>query len=178
MADVLPEFRPIRFGFVKTDDWIASGFYVDSSAFSSSAFYVQAFAMPRFVPADSIYFDCGFRVKGRWEEVGPELAHAVAAAKPELTERATLTGLIAATSDWQRNINHAEVRLCAATILEDDVVVDEVRRTLSDFVPEVPWEADVRDRCLKVLRLVDAGGYAAGQEELAGRRQAVDRLLA
>ena len=178
VADVLPEYRPMRFGFVKTDDWIASGFYVQSSPFSSSAFYVEAFVMPRFIPSVGISLSYGFRVNGRWEEVGPELADAVAAAKPELAQRATLTGLLAATENWQGDLNQTELRLCIAAIIRDDDLFNEVRRTLSEYEPEVEWEADVRDRCLGLVRIFDVGGYASVEQELARHREEVDRLLA
>jgi hypothetical protein len=121
VAAVLPEYRQSPFGFVRSDEWIAAGYYVDSSAFSSAAFYVQAFVMPRFVPADSLYFDYGFRVNGRWEEVGPELAEAIAAAEPRLAEVATIAG----ASDWQRNINHTEVRLSVAVLTRNEDVDDQ-----------------------------------------------------
>ncbi len=178
VAEVLPQYRPMRFGFVRFDEWIAAGYYVDSSAFSSAAFYVQAFAMPRFVPADSLYFDYGFRVNGRWEEVGPDLAGAVAAAEPRLAEVATLDGLRAEASEQQRNINHVEVHLCTAVLTREESSFIEMKRAALNLVPEVPWEADVRNRCIELAELVEDQGFEAGEAILTGRRGEVDRLLA
>jgi hypothetical protein len=178
VADVLPEYRAMRFGLVKTDEWVASCFYVQTSAFSASAFYVEAFALPRFIPTKHLYFNYGFRVNGRWEEVGSELADAVAAAEPELAEQATLTGLRAATDGREEDINRTEVRLCVAAIVRDDDLFSEARRTVCEFEPEVEWEADVRDRCVGLLRIFDAGGYASLEQEFARYRDEVDRLFA
>lgn len=178
VANVLPEYRLIRFGFVRCDEWIAAGYYIDSSAFSSTAFYVQAFAMPRFVPAESLYFDYGFRVNGRWEEVGSELADAITEAEPKLAEVATVGGLLAGTTDWRLNVNHAEVRLCIAVLTRDDALFVETRQAVKKLVAEVPWEEDVRNRCLELAAVVDDSGFPAGEAILARRREAVDRLLA
>jgi hypothetical protein len=177
VAAVLPEYSAIRFGFVKSTEWIASGYYADSSAFSSSAFYLNAFVMPRFIPAESIYFDYGFRVDGQWEKIGPELADAVAAAEPKLADAATLDGLLAAASDWQRNINHAELRLCVSVLMRDEAAFAEAKHATTDLVPEVRWEAEVRTRCLEFAALAADQGFQAGEAVLASRRPEADRVL-
>jgi hypothetical protein len=177
LAEVLPGFRPIKFGFSRVHEWIAECVAADTSAFSANAFYVQAFALPRFVPTDHLYFDYGFRIGGRWERVSPELVGEVRRALPRLSELATLDGLLAATAQWKLNLYHAEVRLGIAVLREDVVVFDSTRATIATWTPTLAWEPEVMSRCATLAGAVDRGGFPAGLAELKGRRSEVDRLL-
>lgn len=177
LADVLPGFKPIKFGFADICGWVAKCVYVDSSTFSSAAFYIQAFAFPLFIPADHLYFDYGFRVNGRWERVSDELMEEVRTALPQLTSLATLDGLLASAGDWRVNIYQAELRLCIGVLKKDAELVDDSRRAIEAWVPKVAWEFDVIGRSADVVREVDANGYEGGLRILDARRAALVRLL-
>ena len=178
IAEALPGFRPIKFGFARVGEWIAVCIVADSSAFSSAAFYMQAFALPRFVPAQHLYFDYGFRIGGRWEEVSNELVDAVRASLPRLSELASLDGLLAAAEHADLNLFHAELGLCIGVLKRDTELFESARARIANWTSTLAWEADVLARCNDLVHVVGQAGFSEGVATLAHRRQDADRLLA
>ena len=178
LSAVLPGFRSIKFGFARVDEWVAECIAADTSAVSSAAFYVQAFALPRFIPTEHLYFDYGFRIGGRWEHVSPELVDAVRGALPRLSELASLNGLMTAAARWKVNLYQAEIRLCIAVLLGDLSLFEEAQARFATWTPTLEWEPEVIARCEGLMRDVEHGGFARGVAELERRRSDVDPLIA
>lgn len=178
LADALPGFRSIKFGFARVGEWVAECIVADSSAFSSAAFYVQAFALPRFVPAEHLYFDYGFRIGGRWEEVSAELVGAVRASLPRLSKLASLDGLLGAAENADINLYHAELRLCIGVLKEDRQLFESAHKRIVGWTPTLAWEPDVLARCEALACSVVEGGLSQGVAVLEHRRHEIDRLLA
>jgi hypothetical protein len=178
IGDVLPGFRPIKFGYARVGEWVAECIVAESSAFSSAAFYVQAFALPRFVPTDHLYFDYGFRIGERWEEVSAEVVEAVRDALPELSQFASFDGLLNAAVQPDVNLYHAEIRLCVSVLTRDAELFEEARELIANWTPAPGWEIDVLARCVELVRDVEEEGFPRGVATLEQRRQDVDRLLA
>jgi hypothetical protein len=177
LARELDGFHPIRFGFARPHDWVAECIYAETSAFSSETFYIEAFALPLFIPSTHLYFDYGFRIGTSWQDVSPRLAAAVRASRHRLSEIASLSGLHAAASYPESNIHHAEVRLGIDLLTGDTDAFQITREIVQRWEISIEWEREVLDRCQTLLRAVDAGGPGSGIAELARRRDVTRQLL-
>jgi hypothetical protein len=177
LARVLEGFQPIRFGFARAHDWVAECIYAETSAFSSETFYLEAFALPLFVPSKHLYFDYGFRIGHSWHGVTPKLTEAVRASLRNLSEIASLAGLHAAASDPESNIHDAEVRLGVELLSGDTDRFQRTRGILERWEVSIEWEREILDRCENLFRTVDAGGPGSGIAELARRRDSTRQLL-
>jgi hypothetical protein len=177
IAEALPGFDPITLGFARAGKWIAACIVADPSEFKMTAFSLQAFALPLFLPTQHLYFDYGFRVGERWESVSSELVAAVRTSVPELEKLATFDGLLAAASHSDVNIYHAELRLCVALLTGDAATFGAITDRISTWKQHVEWERPVIDRCLALAESVAEGGSPAGIVTLERRRRDVMSLL-
>jgi hypothetical protein len=177
IAEALPGFDPIKLGFVHFDEWVAACIVADPSEFKSSAFSVQAFALPLFVPTDHLYFDYGFRIGERWDGISSELIAAVRRSVTQLQRLATLDGLLASASHPNVNIYHAELRLCIGLIKDDTQLFSTTRESIAAWKQNIEWETPVIQRCSELAISVQQGRRSHGLAELERRRQDVKSLL-
>jgi hypothetical protein len=169
LAAVLSDFEPVKRGFIRRHEWVAEGFYADSSSFSRSVFYLHAFAIPLFVPSDHLYFTYGARVGSRWEGVTDELLAAVRASLPGLRELATLDGLRRRADRPAVDLHHAEVHLCVALIQEKAERFVTLAKAIDAWNEQLAWERPTIDRCARLAEIVRAAGQEAGIQTLRER---------
>jgi hypothetical protein len=172
----MPGFEPVRAGFVRRHEWIAECLLYESSAFSRERFYLQAFALPLFIPTDHLYFSYGFRVgNGYWEAVDTKLLKEVRRALPKLEQLATLKGLSTATSDWRRRLDiyHAEVQLCLHALFDERSKLEGIAEQLDSWQTTTDWESAVLQRCKDFSAIVQREGVPAGIAELERRRDSL-----
>jgi hypothetical protein len=177
LADLLPGFEPVRAGFVRRHPWIAECLLYESSDFSRERFYLQAFALPLFIPTNHLYFTYGFRVgNGYWEAVDANLLEEVRRALPKLERLATLEGLRTASADWHRNLDpyHAEVQLCLHALFDDRSEFQDIAERLDSWKTSTDWASEVLQRCKDFAAIVLRGGSPAGIAELQRRRDSLD----
>jgi hypothetical protein len=167
----------MRNGFVRMHEWIAECMLAESSAFSATSFYVEAFVLPRFVPSDHLYFDYGFRVGDRWEALSEELLDKVRAARPQLEGMASLGVLWDRASRPDVNLHHTELRLCISILQESTARFTEAADAIARWQSEREWENGVLGRCRDVISKVNDTGFAEGIASLENRRPPVDQLL-
>ena len=166
LAAVLPGFEPFARGFVRRHEWVAECIYVDSSSHSRTAFYVQAFALPLFVPTDHLYFDYGGRVGDRWEDVDAELVDGVERVLPTLRELATLDGLRRKAQRPNQDLHHAEVHLCVALICGERERFDALAEQIRGWIEQVPWQRPIIERCVGLAATVHDSGEEIGRDRL------------
>lgn len=179
LADALPAFRAMRRGFVREHEWVAECIYADQSGFSKSV-YLEAFVMPLFIPADSIYFNYGFRIGSgtrTWSTIDDKAVAAVLSALPQLHKLASVSALIAHASEWKVNPYHLELRLRGSLIQRDERLFTEGNELLRGWKIEVAWERDIIDRCHELVEFVDQAGMEAGVLQLHQRRDSVLAVL-
>lgn len=177
LQTVLAGFRPMRFGFVQEEQWLAKCIYADSSGFKAERFFVHAFVMPLFIPTDHLNLTYGFRVGSYWEQVDDGLTGAVKEALPRLDAIATLSGLADLANDWTVNVRDAEVQLCISVLQTDETTFAGMEKVLTQWRPQQDWETEVLERSKAVMATVETGGFEKAKHELAGRRQQVLRVL-
>ena len=179
LAAVLPGFEPYKTGFVRQREWIAECIHMDSSSFSSTRIYIEAFALPLFVPTDYLYFDYGDRVGHHyWEGVTDELVDAVAAHLPILQEFATLDGVMQRAEQPDIDAHHAELHLCVALIQGKRDRFDKMAHALRVWDADQDYENEIVRRCASLAAIVEASGVDAGVSSLRERIPVVMSLFA
>lgn len=162
-------------GFVRETDWVAECFFANSSAFSKDVFYLEAFALPLFVPTEHLYVNYGFRV-GRYENVNAEVVKAVQKARGRLAKMSTLEGLEKAASS-NLDIRSRELKMYAAILRDSVDRAEEDFETISLWKVERDWESEVIDRAARIAALLRASGRSGAMEALKEHREAVRGLL-
>jgi hypothetical protein len=178
IADVLPDFRRFKHGFVRELEWVMEAFLADSSSFDANRVTIHAFVLPRFVPTEHIHFGWGFVIRNFWDDVGPETAAEILAARPALDRLTSFAALREKADNWRIDPNHAELRLCLDVLERDEDDFATVARHVASADSEgVPWIEAVLARCRDLVQVVSDGGWEAGEAVLRSRRSAVDRLF-
>lgn len=162
-------------GFVREGEWVAECFFADSSAFSKDFFYLEAFALPLFVPTDYLYFNYGFRVGG-YEAVTKDVVTGVRKASDRLAKMATLDGLEKSASN-DLEIRTWELKMYSAILRNKLDRAQELSETINGWKIERAWEAEVVERAAKIAALLRGGGRPTALEGLARNRDAVRELL-
>jgi hypothetical protein len=168
----------MRFGFARVDEWIAECLRAESSSFNSTAFYMQAFALPRFIPTEHLYFNYGFRIGGRWDGISSELVTAIRGSLARLSNIASFDGLLGAATQPDVNARHAEVRLCVGLLTNDMALFKNMSEQILSWKVKLAWEPDVLGRCHDLIIAVDHEGPSRGVAILESRRTGIDALLA
>ena len=131
---------------------ILRAFLFESSGFSATAFYLQVFVQPLYIPSDYLTLNTGRRFLGPWEfEAGTEvqlgqrlLSHIHSAGLPFLRAHGTLEGIIRETkANPSVNVNpHLRQQLAYSLLLlgRNDEGLDELDKTLSMKPRPAPWE--------------------------------------
>jgi hypothetical protein len=178
IAAVLPDFRRFDHGFVRESEWVMQAFLADSSSFDANRVAIEAFVLPRFVPTEDIYLTHGFRIRDFWDEIGPETAAEILAARPALDRLATFAGLRSSAHRWRTDPHQTELRLCLDVLERNKRDFRKVARRVASADSEgVPWMETVLERCRDMVQVVTDGGWEAGEAVLRSRRPAVDRLF-
>jgi hypothetical protein len=178
IAAVLPDFRRFRHGFVRELEWVMEAFFADSSSFSANRVTIEAFVLPRFIPTEDLYLTHGFRIRDFWDEIGPDTAAEILAARPALDQLATFAGLRASADRWRTDPNQMELRLCLDVLERNKRDFRKVARRVASADSEgSPWQEAVLQRCRDLVRVVTDGGWEAGEAVLRSRREAVGRLF-
>jgi hypothetical protein len=136
----------MRRGFFREHHWVAACIYADTSSFSRERFYLDAFALPLFIPTDHLYFNYGFRIGTHWDELTDETIDAVAAALPRLESLTTWAGLVAAARSWTVNLRAAELRLCIGILAPEETALAPVREAIEQWRVSRGWEHEVLER--------------------------------
>lgn len=179
LAAAFPDFELMTKGLVKRHPWVAECLLAESTD-SRKVFYLEAFALPLFVPTDCLYFSYGFRIGQRWDaEItsASELVGAVEAEMPRLHALATTEGLTEMTSRWREDPYQAEVRLCLSLLADDQTEMGTVARALRAWHSTIDWEEEIVRRCLDLIDVVTKHGMPAGLAVLEQRRSHLDLLL-
>lgn len=178
IAAGLPDFRRFKRGFVREREWVMEAFFADSSSYDAKRTTIHAFVMPRFIPAENLYLTRGFRIRDFWDDIGPETAAEVVAARPALDRLATFAGLRSSARRWRGDPHHAELRLCLDILERNKWHFRRVARHVASADSEgIAWAEVVLERCRDLVRVVTDGGWEAGESVLRSRREAVDRLF-
>lgn len=178
LAAILPGFDPFKKGFIRRREWVVECIYADSSGYSARAFYLEAFALPLFVPTDHLYFNYGRRVGRRWEAVTDDLVRAVEASLPMLEESATLDGLLQSAARPQVDLHHAEIHFCVALICDHLEDFHRLAEEIAAWSVERVWERPIIERCAALTEAVSAEGLDAGTQVLRERAPGVLALFA
>lgn len=174
LCEILSGWERMPMGFYTLPSpWIAACIRAESSAFSPTQIYIEAFPLPLFVPAEALYFDYGFRVGGSWDGVTAELLADIPEAVQRLLASCRLESLEASASQPDLNIRHTELRFVASLLRGDRQAASTFRQLLEAWQVRVPWEAEVRERCLTLGDHLDE----PGQRELEERRERLLRSL-
>jgi hypothetical protein len=178
LAAALPDFEQVKKGFIQRHEWVAACFYADSSSYSGSAFYLEAFALPLFVPSDHLYFNYGGRVGAKWEDVTDDLLRAVEASLPRLNQLATLDGLLGCAVRPHVDLHHTEVHFCVALIRGDVESFHRLGDEIGTWNEEQTWERPIIDRCATLAETVRVAGPEVGIGTLRQRAPGVLALFA
>jgi hypothetical protein len=178
LAEALAGFRRMKRGFVRTvGEWVAAGIYCDNSAHSKTVVYLQAFALPLYIPKVHLWYPFGFRIGNTWDRVDDQAVAAAVKAVPKLMKLADLRAMVKQGDRWKIDPNHLEVRLGAGILLDDRRLVEDARVVLPSWPVERDWEHQIVKRCAQLLDIVDAQGRNAAVAELARRREVVMAVL-
>lgn len=176
IAERLSTWESMKFGYFSTerDPWVAACLYAQSSGFSKSTYYLQAFVLPLFVPTTFLYFDFGSRVGGGWEGVSPELLKELDSVVPPLLNEATVESVAARASEVTINLYHLEVAICASILRDEPARLPQLRAIARGWQTEVAWEAEVLGRCIATL---DALARDGRESVLTNLRRCRDEVL-
>jgi hypothetical protein len=168
------------------------GFYFDSSAFSRSAFYVNALVMPLCVPTNHLHFTFGHRVRRAaggdgWNAEMPDLAGALGIAMKSavatfLPRVASLSGFVdyaGGRSSTLRNlegIGYALARQGGVTraIEVFDRLLSHADLSQADMV--IPWHGELTERVGNLKRMLIENPEIAFAELAASEIETVRNL--
>lgn len=182
LAGRLSEFRRVGRGFVLDAEWVAVCLFMDESR-KTEEFYLEAFLFPLFIPAESIYFNYGTRLRDRsgaqtWPEFDDQLLSLAVGATHDLRAPDPLRHLQKMGERRPLNILTVELRLCLALLLGDDAAYRKYVEVAREWPVDDDATSEILVRCHRVIDLVDLGGREAALILFADRREGTRKLIA
>lgn len=181
LAERLPEFRRAGRGFFLESEWVAVGLSMDESR-QKEQFYLEAFLMPLFVPAETVYFNYGHRLRDRdgrqtWSAFDGDLVSLTVDALRDLRTPDPLARLRNMIERQPVTVATLETLLCISLLSNSSRGYREYARMAHDWVVPDELTGAYLERCRRVTRLVDLGGREAALVLFADRRESVRELL-